>query len=78
MQCYYCGAHIPHGIKMCPHCGNVRSRLIYVHLWGVIGGITGCLIGFTLSNVGWGLLGGLLGILVFDGAAKLLLRSRTR
>ena len=62
MQCYHCGNTIPTGMRRCPSCGHAASRMIYVHLCGVIGGILGSLIGFTLINLPAALVGGLLGI----------------
>jgi hypothetical protein len=38
--------------------------MIYLHLCGVIGGIVGSLIGFTLINLPAALVGGLLGIII--------------
>jgi len=76
MQCYHCGGNIPWRNKFCPSCGHTRSRLIYVHLWGVIGGLIGSLIGFTLYDLGGSLLGGVLGIVTCELAAWLAFRSK--
>jgi hypothetical protein len=74
MQCYYCGNHIPMGARGCPACAQPRSKLIYVHLCGVIGGIIGSLIGFTVYDVPGALAGGLLGILIAEFGARWALR----
>jgi hypothetical protein len=52
--------------------------LIYVRLWGVVGGVVGSLAGFTLYDLGGALVGGLLGIVVFELAARMALRQKTK
>jgi len=76
MQCYKCGAEIPIDKSACPWCGSPRSKLIYVHLWGVVGGVVGSLVGFTFSSTGGALIGGLLGIIACEVAARLWFQSR--
>ncbi|MBL8794150.1 MAG: hypothetical protein JNM56_09610 [Planctomycetia bacterium] len=76
MQCYTCGSEIPADRRICPACGRARSWLIYVPFFGVIGGIIGSLIGFTLRDTAWALIGGLLGIVLAETGARLLLRPR--
>jgi len=76
MQCYKCGATIPVEKKVCPSCGSPRSKLIYVPFWGVIGGIVGSLLGFTLWGMAGALAGGLLGIIALEAVARLRFRKR--
>ena len=45
-HCYYCGNDIPAEAHGCPTCGRGTSRLAYVHMCGVIGGLVGSFIGF--------------------------------
>jgi hypothetical protein len=75
MQCYRCGAIISGENQLCPACGGPRSRLIYVPLWGVIGGVVGSLVGFTAWQMAGALLGGILGIVACEVAARLMLRG---
>jgi hypothetical protein len=75
MQCYRCGAIIAGENRLCPACGRPRSRLIYVPLWGVIGGVVGSLVGFTAWQMAGPLLGGILGIVACEVAARLMLRG---
>lgn len=76
MQCYYCGQHIPGSARFCPHCGQARSSLIYVHLFGVIGGLAGSLVGFTFYNVLGALVAGLSAIVICEALAWWALRPR--
>jgi len=78
MQCYKCGATIPIENNACPSCGSPRSKLIYVHLLGVVGGVVGSLFGFTLSNTAGALVGGLLGIVAFEVGARLCFQTRSK
>jgi hypothetical protein len=78
MQCYHCGGSIPFRTRVCPTCGHARSRLIYVHLWGVIGGVAGSLIGWTVFDLAGAFLGGLLGIVVGELGAWLAFRPGPR
>jgi hypothetical protein len=55
-------------------CGREKSKLIYVHLCGVLGGVLGSLIGFTFFGMLGALLGGLLGIMASEIGATILLR----
>ena len=75
MQCYYCGGEIRSPAKVCPACGHIRSRMIYVHLCGVVGGVCGSLIGFTFYDLGGALVGGLVGILACEAVATIGFRS---
>jgi len=77
MRCYHCGGNIPWRDKFCPSCGHARSSLNVVHLWGVVGGLVGSFIGFTVYDIGGSLLGGLLGIVACELAAWLAIRSRS-
>jgi hypothetical protein len=77
-RCYYCGSSIPAAAPECPACGRGRSKLVYILLWGVIGGLAGSLTGFTAYGVAGALAGGLVGILLFEIAARLSCRSRRR
>ena len=76
MQCYYCGTHTPHGVRTCPACGRAKSRLSYVHLCGVVGGIVGSLVGFTGFGVAGALGGGFIGIVGAELVAWMIFRSR--
>jgi hypothetical protein len=76
MQCSHCGGSIPHGSRACPSCGHPRSRLIYLRLFGVAGGILGSLAGFTLHDLAGAFLGGLVGIVAFELAGWLAFRPR--
>jgi len=76
MQCYYCGSHVPHAARSCPSCGRGKSRLSYLHLCGVAGGVAGSLIGFTGYGVGGALAVGLAGILAAELIAWIVLRPR--
>ena len=76
MQCYACGQNIPTGNKVCPSCGKAPSRMIYVHFCGVIGGIAGSLIGYTLFDTVGALAGGLTGIVACELLARLAFRPR--
>jgi len=78
MQCYKCGATIPVEKNSCPLCGSPRSKLIYVHLWGVVGGVVGSLLGFTFSNTAGALVGGLLGIVACEVGARLWFQTRSK
>lgn len=75
MQCYYCGQHFPAGTTFCPACGHAKTRLSYVHLLGVIGGVAGSLVGFTLFDMAGALVGGLAGILLSEAGGYLAFRS---
>jgi hypothetical protein len=57
-------------------CGRARSRMIYIHLWGVIGGLAGSWIGFTFYDVAGALTGGLLGIMACEIVATIAFRPR--
>jgi hypothetical protein len=78
MQCYYCGQHIPHSARRCPHCGQSRSRLIYVHLFGVIGGLVGSFVGAQFYQMLGALGGGLLGIVLCEALAWWALRPHLK
>jgi len=78
MQCYACGQNIPSYTKVCPSCGRSRSKMGYIPFWGVIGGIVGSLIGFTLFEMIGALAGGLLGIVVCECGSWMIFRSRGR
>jgi hypothetical protein len=54
----------------------IKSRLIYAHFWGVMGGIAGSLIGFTLWDMFGAFAGGAIGIVIFWTTARRFLRSR--
>ncbi len=76
MQCSHCGGSIPHGTRACPSCGHAWSRLIYLRLFGVAGGILGSLAGFTLFDLAGAFLGGLIGIVTCELAGWLAFRPR--
>lgn len=76
MQCYTCGRDIGSQDRVCPGCGRPRSRLIYVPIFGVVGGLVGSLAGFTLFDSLGALIGGLLGIVLAEVGARFLLRPR--
>jgi hypothetical protein len=73
MKCYCCGAPISGGQGRCLYCGHRLTRLHYVLLWGIVGGVGGSLLGFTLWNMPGALAFGLLGIIVCEAAARLAL-----
>jgi hypothetical protein len=52
--------------------------LIYVHLWGVVGGVVGSLAGFTLYDLGGALLGGLLGMVVLEMGARMAFQLKAK
>jgi hypothetical protein len=72
MQCYGCGAHIPLRAEACPACGHLKSRLIYAHLCGVIGGVAGSLVGYTFYDMAGAFAAGLAGIIVLWVGARWL------
>lgn len=75
MKCSTCGNDVSPGATMCASCGqSSRSRLAYVPFFGVVGGIVGSLIGFTLSDAVGALIGGLLGIVLAEVGGRMLLR----
>jgi len=76
MQCYTCGNIFPAGMKQCPSRGRPRSKMIYVHLCGVIGGVVGSFIGFTLYDLAGTLVAGLLGIVIFEVGAALAFQPK--
>jgi hypothetical protein len=76
MHCYFCGNKMPFAAKECPSCGRAKSRLRFVPVWGVIGGVVGSLIGFTAYHTEGALAGGLLGILLAETAGRLAFRAR--
>jgi len=47
-----------------------KSRPIHAHFWGVVGGIAGSLIGFTLNGVLAGFIGGAIGIFLCWSIAR--------
>jgi len=59
-----------------PSSGSAATRMSYVHFCGVVGGIVGSLIGYTLFDVGGALVGGFLGILACELVARRALRRR--
>jgi hypothetical protein len=76
MRCYYCGNALSTSAKECPSCGRINSRLSYVHICGIIGGVVGSLIGFTAFQVEGALVGGLVGILLAELAGRLAFRPK--
>ena len=77
MQCYTCGGELSSLQEKCPACGRPRSKLIYVHFCGVVVGIIGSLIGFTLFNdMVSAVIGGLLGIVLAELGGRMLFRPR--
>lgn len=74
MQCYYCGHRIPSEAEVCPVCGHARTKLSYVHMLAVIGGVVGSLIGFTLFDMPGALVGGLASILASELGGRLAFR----
>jgi hypothetical protein len=75
MRCFSCGARFPMGKNRCLYCGQWRSREVYVPFWGVVGGVVGSLIGFTLWNVSGALLLGLIGIIACELGARFAFRA---
>jgi hypothetical protein len=47
-----------------------KSSAIHTHFWGVVGGIAGSLIGFTLNGVLAGFIGGAIGIVLCWSIAR--------
>jgi hypothetical protein len=76
MKCYCCGAPISGGQARCQYCGHRLTRLYYLPVWGISGGVVGSLLGFTLWNMAGALVLGLFGIIVCEVAGRLTLHAR--
>ena len=64
MRCPRCGNDALYFLaRRCGACGSDLSPNI--HLFGVLGGVIGSLLGFTFYNVAGALVGGLVGILLY-------------
>jgi hypothetical protein len=72
MNCTRCGHRLWFLARKCPGCGRDLSP--YVHLLGVLGGLGGSFIGYSLFNMGGAIVGGLLGVLIYVALSNL--RSR--
>ena len=77
MKCYYCGGKIPTDAKVCPSCGHLKNRLIYVRSLGIAGGLIGSFAGYTLYDVLGAVVGGFSGIVALEMIARMILRPRT-
>lgn len=73
MYCRNCGRFVPIFRDKCGHCGADHSP--YLHLVGVVLGIIGSLIGFTLFHVPGALIGGFFGILLYVAGSRRFLRN---
>ena len=74
MKCSTCDHEVSADVRICPACGTNRYSSPYVQLAGVIGGVAGSLLAYTLfSNMFVALVGGLAGVLIGVLGAKMLL-----
>jgi uncharacterized OB-fold protein len=77
MECYSCGQNILAHAQVCPACGSPRSKRVYISLWGILGGLIGSFVGYSIAGMPSAIILGLVGIAGFELVAWLCLGRET-